>query len=225
MLNNYNSLHLSSNQRCSSPQITFVFLTWTGPRPSYAKGPRTGCSAPGEVSQEWRGGITSLNLLIPLILMQSRNVFGFLGYKCTSPGHIALLSNQQAPQSNFLGVALNSLHSPYFCLGLLQPMCRTLHVALDFMMFMQVHCSTLCNQLWIVSPSFTWCHQTCWGHTLSHCSCHDKDVKIFPVPILSLNSTVFSLRLFDSELHGIGTISSCLNRWLENKSSLNSPQS
>jgi len=57
-----NSLSLSSQQRCSSPPITFLVSSGpsqTGPCVSCAEGSRDGCRTPREVSPEQRRGAES----------------------------------------------------------------------------------------------------------------------------------------------------------------------
>ncbi|KAK4827407.1 hypothetical protein QYF61_017837 [Mycteria americana] len=96
-LNNPNSLSLPSQERCSSPLIIFVALLWTHSNRSmsfYAGGLRAECSTPAQ------------------------DTVGFLGCKCTLPGHVDLLINQH-PQVLLLRVALNPFSAwPVFVFGI-----------------------------------------------------------------------------------------------------------
>ena len=70
-MNNPDSFSLSSQERCSTPQIIFVVLLWThSNRPMSFQGSRAGLNTPGEISPEWRGRIPSLDLLAMLLLTQ-----------------------------------------------------------------------------------------------------------------------------------------------------------
>jgi len=66
----------------------------------------------------------------------AQDMVGLLGCKRTLSGHVELLVNQH-PQVLLLSASLNPLSAqPVFVLGIAQPVCSTLHLALlNFMKF------------------------------------------------------------------------------------------
>lgn len=104
---------------------------------------------------------------------------GFLGCKCTLPGHIELFIHNSLKFSSGL-VLIHSL--PSLCLGLPWPCCRILHLALlNFMRVAQTQLSSLSRSCWMVSiPSSvsTTPHIKLAEGSLSPTFCvTDKDIK------------------------------------------------
>ncbi|KAK4811117.1 hypothetical protein QYF61_019748 [Mycteria americana] len=86
-------------ERCSSPLIIFVALFWTCSNKSMSFlcwGPQnwTQYSRWGLTTVEWRGRITSLNLLATLHLYAAQDAIGFLGCKRTLPAHVLFFIHQ-----------------------------------------------------------------------------------------------------------------------------------
>jgi len=107
---------------------------------------------PDEISQEQRGRIISLDLLVTHILMQLGIWLAF--WAASTHCQLTLsFSSTNTPKSFSSG--LLSSHSPlklYLCLGLPQPARRTLHLALvNFMRQAWSHLSSLSRFLWIAS--------------------------------------------------------------------------
>ena len=83
-----------------------------------AEGPGAECRTADEIPHEQRRIITSLTLLGTPLLMQSKNMVGFLGCKHTLLAHVELLIKEH-PQVLFLRATLiHSLPCLYLFLGL-----------------------------------------------------------------------------------------------------------
>ena len=106
----------------------------------------------GSHKAEQMGRIPSLDLLALLLLMQPRIRLAVWAVNAQCQVMLNLLSTS-TPKSSFSG--LLSIHSPpslYLCLGLPQPMCRTLHLTLlNLVRFAQAHFLILSRSLWVTS--------------------------------------------------------------------------
>ena len=183
-LNSPSSLSLSLELRRFSPLIILVALCWTfsGMAMSvlYWEAQNwTQDSRCGIISVEWRGSITSLDLLAILCLRQLRISYSFFATR-THWWLMVNLAFSRIPRS-FSVKLLSSWSAPsrYWCLGLFLPMCRMLHFPLlNCMRFQSAHFSSLLRSLWMAAqpsgvlgnpPIFvSSVYIVRWGRTLPH---------------------------------------------------------
>lgn len=131
-LNSSSSPNPLSSDRCSKPLIIFVALRWTccsaHPCLSFTGEPSTGPSIQMCFSRAKKRRITSLALLAGIYLMQPKMLLalchkgmwlahGQLAGTCLKSFSANPLSSQSTP-------------SPYWCLRLFLPRCKTLHFEL-----------------------------------------------------------------------------------------------
>ena len=130
---------------------------------------------------EWRGRITSFNMLITLLLMQYRIKLAFWAMGANWWMMLSFSSTSTPKSFSSAGLlSIHSLPSLYLCSGLPKPMCRPCTWPCWTSWGLHRPTSPACQgpTRWQPFPPVCWphhtdwcCRKTCWGCTQSHCPC------------------------------------------------------